>query len=370
MIKTYKYRLYPSSSQKRTMDRYLDVCRGTYNKILGWRQAKYEETGKNVSEFDANKQVCEWRKEEFPWMQDCGIAMLHDVSRRVHKAYKGFFDRIKRGEKPGFPRFKGKGRYDSFTNPRFACKTRGKKIKLTNELGWVKFKQHRPIVGETKGYTVRKDATGNWWISIHAEVEEKPVSRVWHDLRAIGFDLGCTNVVTLSNGEKVENPKFLKASQKKLAKAQRQKKWCAARYLHRKVRNQRTDFNHKLSRNLVEGFDIISCESINIKQLKEETFKGIRKSMSDAAWAQLVQFVSYKAEEAGKIFTQVDPAYTSKTCSACGKIHKDFTFEKKTMRCSCGHVEDRDINAAKNILTLGLQGLGESPGSPRLQSGE
>ncbi len=369
MVKVYKYRIYPRKKQKRVLNRYLEVCQKTYNKCLERRKTEYEQTKKSLSEFDLNKEICGWRNGSEPWMKDCGIAVLHDVSRRVDKAYKSFFRRVKqKTEKPGFPRFKSFNRYDSFTIPRFTLKVKNNKIRLTNDLGWVHIKMHRKIEGETKGYTVSRNSCGDWFISIMVVLpvkHKKPID----ESNNVGIDFGCTNSLTLSDGTKIPNPKFYKKKEKELAKAQRKKRKDVAAKIHKKIVNKREEFCHKLTNSIVQKYDIIFMEDIDHKSLIKDNFKTIKKSITDATWNKLALLMAYKAEDAGKIFGKVNPAYTSKKCSNCGKIH-DLKLSNRTISCECGYTEDRDVNAARNILAVGLHGLGEIPRSPRIYSGE
>lgn len=361
-VKCYQYRIYPTKSQEKILEKYIDVCRKTYNKCLEYKKSAYEKDKTNISEFDLNKKICDWRNGEEDWMKDCGIAILHDVSRRLNKSFGGFFRRVQRGEKAGYPRFKAENRYNGFTVPRFTYKekknNRYHKIRLTNDIGWMKIKKHRNFLGNAKGYTIVKNRCGEWFVSILIEKEEihkRPLDKS----RNIGIDLGCTNIMTLSNGEIIDAPKYLKKKQKDLAKAQKKKNKKAVAKIHKKITNQRKDFAHKLTNRIVNDYDIIITEKINIEKLKEKTYKNVRKSLGDNSWNQLTTFLSYKAEDAGKVFKMVNPAYTSQKCSNCGKIHK-LKLSDRQMSCGCGYSEDRDVNAARNILTVGLHGLEKS----------
>ncbi|MFA5234081.1 MAG: transposase [Sulfurimonas sp.] len=359
-MKVFKFRIYPSKQQRTVLKRYLEICRKTYNKCLEYKIQKYKEDKTSVSEFDLNKKICDWRNLSEFWMQECGIAILHDVSRRVDKAFKSFFRRVKQKDgKVGFPRFKGVDRYDSFTTPRFVCKFKENKIRLTNDLGWVKIKQHRKMDGEIKGYTIARNACGDWFIYITSNIP-KPHFKPIDKSNNIGIDFGCKDVLTLSDGGKFENLKFLKKKEKELAKVKKKENKHAAAKIHKKISNKRNDYCHKIANEIVKKYDVIFTENINIQKLANKTFKTVGKSMRDGAWGKLSLLLSYKAEDAGKIYGKVNPAYTSKKCSNCGKIHENQTLADRVMECSCGYSANRDVNAARNILALGLQGLEQS----------
>lgn len=359
-MKVFKYRIYPSKRQNTVLKRYLSVCQKTYNKCLEYKIQKYKEEKVFVSEFDLNKKICEWRNGSEAWMDGCGIAILHDVSRRVDKAFKSFFKRVKdKSGKSGFPRFKSGDRYDSFTTPRFTCKFKENKIRLTNDLGWVKIKLHRKIEGNICGYTISRNSCGDWFIQITSDTE-KPHFKPIDSTNNIGIDFGCSDVLTLSDGTTFENLKFYKKYQKELAKAQRKNRKDVVAKIHKKIANQRDNYCHQITNKIVGQYDIIFAENINHRSLNGKTFKTVRKSMSDAAWNKISLFLSYKAEEAGKIYGKVNPAYTSKTCSNCGKTHHAQKLSDRELNCECGYSASRDVNAARNILALGLQGLEKS----------
>lgn len=356
--KVYNYRLYPSKRQKRLLRETLEACRYTYNRCLEARIAAYQNGGKTLSEFECNIMVSEWRKSDEK-MQAAGTALLHDVSRRVDKSYKGFFRRVKSSEKAGFPRFKGKHRYDSFTNPRFTLKVKDGRIRLTNAIGNVRINYHRPVVGEAKGYTIKRNACGEWFISIYVE-QTHGYTYPLDQSKNVGIDVGCSDVVTLSNGEKVANPRFYKRDEKELAKAHRKERYDVVAKINKRIANRRKDFNHKLARRIVDNHDLIFVEDIKPSQM-QDGFKTVRKSMSDAGWHQLLTMISYKAEEAGKVFRKVPPAYTTQTCSECGyrrQGEETLSLAERTFTCpSCDHSQGRDHNAARNILAAGLCGL-------------
>lgn len=275
--------------------------------------------------------------------------VLQNVLRRVEKSFDKFFTGA------GYPRFQGRNRYDSFTFPQSGFKiTDERKLKLS-KIGEIKIVQHREIEGTLKTCTIKRDVD-RWYVSFSCEMEPEVLEPTG---QSVGIDVGLKSLVTLSTGEQVEPPKYLRQSEKKLVKAQRElskkkkrsnnrdKQRVEVAKIHRKIRNQREDFNHKLSRELVYNYDTIVFEDLQIKNMVKN--HNLAKSISDAGWSQLIQFTTYKAEYAGRIVDLVNPRNTSKTCSICGHI-QSMSLSERTYKCLCGNVMDRDHNAAINIL--------------------
>jgi putative transposase len=280
-----------------------------------------------------------------------------DVIRRLGKSFDAFFRRCKNGEaKVGYPRFKGKKRYNSFTYPQSGFSISGKKLKLS-KIGEIKIVQHREIEGKIKTCTIRKD--GKQWYVTFSVVIENNVTPV-EPVTFVGIDVGLNSLVTLSDGTHIDSPKYYRNTESELKRQQRNlsrkkkfsnnwKKQCdKVNTLHRKIRNQRNDFNHKLSKELVNTYDFIAFEDLNVKNMVKNS--RLSKSIHDASWSNLIQITKYKAEEAGKFVELVNPCNTSQLCSNCGlKVKKSLAV--RVHNCPhCGSVLDRDHNAAINIL--------------------
>ena len=372
MLKTFRYRIYPTKAQKTILERMLEECRWVYNQTLAYRRDAWRERRETVSYYGTTKLLPLWKRER-PSLKTVYSQVLQDVQRRVDEAFKGFFCRVKNGEKPGYPRFKGKGRYRSLTYPQFGFGiTDDGKLHLA-KVGDIKIKLHRPIEGKVKQVTIRRYPTGKWFACFTVEVEPKPLPETG---RYVGIDLGLAAFAMLSNGEAVANPRFFRQEEKALAKAQRRlskaergtleyarRRKVVAR-IHERIANKRTDFSHKLSRRLVNEYDIICFENLNVQGMVKN--HCLAKSISDAAWRQLVNHTLQKAASAARRVVLVDPRYTSQICSRCGCIVKKDLSER-THRCPhCGLEIDRDWNSAINILGLGLQSLGIVPKSPSL----
>jgi len=360
MKKSYKFRIYPKQAEEAIMQIVLNTCRTLYNDSLADRKEEYKRDKTSLNYYDQANTLTA-TKADFPSLKETHSQVLQDVLRRLDKAYQNFFRRVKQGEKPGFPRFKGYDRYDSFTYPQNGWKFIGdKKLKLA-KIGVVKIKLHRniPKSATIKTCTVKKE--GNQWyavFSLEIPDQEKSVKSEIHN--PIGIDLGIKELATLSNGEKIHNPKWLRESQKKLANEQRRlsrkrkgsqnrkKQKAKVQEVYRKIKNQRSDFLHKVSNELVQTYDLIIFEDLKIKNMVKNHF--LAKSIFDASWNQLVSYTTYKAEGAGKVVELINPKGTSQECSSCGATVPK-TLAVRVHKCPhCGLIMDRDENAAKNIL--------------------
>ena len=369
-MKTYKYRIYPTKAQETQLDQQLELCRWVYNKTLETRKNAYDQDGKSVSYYDTKKMLPIW-KEEKPALKAVHSMVLQDVTMRVELAYQAFFRRVKAGEDPGYPRFKGYGRYDSMTFPQYGNGVRldGNTLVLS-KIGNVKVKLHRDLCGTPKTVCLRRSSTGKWFVTFACVCESECLP---DELKRIGVDVGLQSFATLSNGKKIDNPRFFKKEQDALAKAQRKLSKLAkstperakarkvVSRIHERITNKRTDFAHQQSRRLVNTYGVLVFEKLAVVDMMSnhtQVFGNkLNKSIADVAWSQLAQFTAYKAEDAGRLFLQVDPRNTSKKCSRCGSIvPKDLGV--RIHDCPhCGLVLDRDHNAAINILALGLQSV-------------
>ncbi|NYZ77894.1 IS200/IS605 family element transposase accessory protein TnpB [Candidatus Micrarchaeota archaeon] len=366
VLRVFKYRLYPSKAQVKAFEETLETCRTLYNNALAERKNAWESERKSFSYLQQQNKLPALKRFA-PELAGVHSQVLQNTLRRLDAAFKGFFRRVKNGEPSGYPRFKGVDRYDSFTFPQFGNGVRleGKKLRLS-KIGLVSVKLHRglPKNGVIKACTIKRDVD-RWYACLTIEKSSSQERR--EAKRAVGVDVGLKNLVALSNGELVKNPRWLEECEARLAVLQqrlshkqkgsrnRSKQRLRVARLHRRVRNQRRDFLHKLSRRLVDDFDLIKFENLNIRSMLKNRF--LAKSIGGAGWFELMFFVRYKAEEAGTVVEFVEPQGTSVKCSECGFLVPK-TLSVRTHSCpNCGSVEDRDINAAKNILyTVGLTG--------------
>lgn len=276
--------------------------------------------------------------------------MLQDVLRRLDRAYKVFFKQIK-----GFPRFKSKNRFMSLTYPQKGFWLKGDKLKLSR-IGLIRIKLHRQIPNHAKIKTCTITKSMNqWYVGFSVECNPKSVKQSVGN--AVGIDLGLYSFATLSDGNVIENPRYyrrsqdrLNALQSKFSKNRSRTNGKALTALHRKVANQRKDFLHKESRKLVNTYDLIAHEDLNIKGMMYGYFS---KSIADAGWGTFIRMLTYKAEDAGKYVIPVNPYHTSQTCSNCGTLVKKKLADRQHECPDCGLSMNRDLNAAHNILKLG-----------------
>jgi putative transposase len=392
-IKAYKYRIDVNTTTAEQLQWVLDRARELYNAALAERKEAWRIAGKSISYYEQKRDLIEIKEVIRPEYQEIASHVLQDVILRIKRAYDNFFRHVKNGEKPGFPRFKGRNWYDSFTYPDGAGwkltveeqDVHGKK-KLKGQLslskiGTVKVILHRAIEGKIKTLTIKRE--GEHWYAVftcEVEAEKLPVSH-----EDVGIDLGVTHFAALSNGEFLDHPRYFRRAEKKLAKAQqalsRKKRGsgrrakavkCVAKQ-HHKIRNQRKDFQHKESRKLVNRYQMIVFEDLQTKNLtKAPTPKqdehgnylpngasakaGLNKSILDAGWSTFTEMVSVKAASAGRTVLFVNPFMTSQLCSGCGAVVKKDLSER-WHSCPCGTELDRDTNSAKLILNLGYKQL-------------
>lgn len=365
MRKTFKYRIFPTHKQNTVLKQTLEGCRWLYNHFLEERINAWKTEKKSLSRYDQSNCLKNLKQEQ-PFLNDIYSQVLQDVSTRLDLAFRAFFRRVKAGDKPGFPRFRGVERYDSFTFPQ-------KGFRLDESLhlsktGKIKIKKHRDIEGTIKNCTIRRTPTGKWYASFACDINRKPIEQPISP--AIGIDMGLESFATFSNGEQIENPRFFRKEEKALIKAQRklsvQEKVTKARTnarkmvsrVHERIAWNRENFVHQESRKITNRFNAIAIEDLSINDMQKGNFRGINKSIGDAAWRMFLTLLAYKAADAGKRVVKINPAYTSQNCSRCGNRHK-VKLSDRVYHCpSCGLQLNRDINAARNILGLGLQSLG------------
>ena len=285
--------------------------------------------------------------------------VLQDVLQRVDKTYKAFF---RRGN--GFPRFKGKGWFDSFTYPQLGFSVKGKQVSLS-KIGNVKIKLHRPLSGKVKTLTL-KNESGKWYACFSCIVDSEPLPA---NDSVVGIDVGLESFAVTSDAEIVDNPRWFRQAQKKLRVMQRHVSRCTKRsggwrracrfvaQLHRHVFNQRNDFQHKLSRELVNNYGFIAVEDLNVKGLAA----GMpAKSVHDAAWSSFIAKLSYKAESADRLLVKVNARGTSQQCP-CGAPVPKKLWDRLHECEACGLKTTRDHASALEILRRGLRLRTETP---------
>lgn len=366
MILSYKFRLFTTSAQEAALTEMLGAFCDLYNAALQQRIEACRRRGINLRYGNQAAELKAVRAAD-ERLAGYSFSAEQQVLRRLEKTFSAFFGRLKRGEKPGFPRFRAKSRFDSaeFRVGDGLTIRKSKRLGIVGVPGEIKVKWHRPLPADAKlGAAVISRKAGKWFVCCQIELPDaEPAERPFAPL---GIDMGLTSLVALSTGEAVPTPQFTTRAAKALRKAQRavaRKRRNSRRQRKAKLRvarlaahvaNQRRDFSHKLSRRLVDAHSHIAFENLNIRGLAAGM---LAKSVHNAAWNQLVQHVTYKAASAGCVVTLVDPRGTSQTCPECGTI-KPKTLAVREHRCACGCVLDRDVAAARVVL----QRAGFQPG--------
>ncbi len=355
--KTYRFRLYPNRQQQEKLVATLDVCRELYNAALQERRESYRTTGKGTTFVSQSAQLPAI-KEIRDDVNGVYSQVLQDVLHRLDKTYQSFFQRVQRHQKAGFPRFKGRDRYDSFTYPQLGFSLTGNRLQLS-KIGNIKVKLHREMKGSVKTLTLRRDA-GCWYACFSVEFEPAPLPR---NDKATGIDVGLSAFATLSDGTEIANPRLYQAAQAKFRRAQRRvarrrnKKSKGRRRAilllqkaHRRVCNQRSDFQHKLSHQIVRDFGIIAIEDLNVKGLASGM---LAKSVHDVGWSSFIAKLSYKAANAGRTLIAIDPRGTSQTC-LCGATVRKLLSNREHVCTECGLIAPRDVVSAQVILQRAL----------------
>ncbi|MDI6887298.1 MAG: RNA-guided endonuclease TnpB family protein [Candidatus Thermoplasmatota archaeon] len=354
--KAYKFRLYPNKKQKELLEQTLETCRILYNNALAERKERYEKEKKGTKYLEQANQL-PIKKLTNPYLQQVHSQVLQDVLRRLDKAFQNFFRRVKSSENPGYPRFKAKNRFKSFTYPQSGFELKDGKLHLS-KIGKTRIFQHRETEGRIRTLTIKRDCAGGWY-AIFVTERKIPVIEI-EPKTAVGVDVGLEKLAALSNGGVIEHPEFLRKSERRLKNLQRrlsrkkkrsknrEKARIKLSKLYRKIQRQREDFLHKEARKLVNQTDLIVFENLNINGMLKNHY--LAKSIADSAWSKLIQFCAYKAEEAGKHIVLVSPNGTSQICSRCGAV-VEKSLAVRIHKCpNCGLKIDRDLNASLNLL--------------------
>lgn len=362
MTRNYRYRLYPTKAQEASLLRHLEVHRRLYNAGLQERKEAWERRGITRNYYDLANQLKDLRALD-PEAAFANYSSLQQTLRRLDKAFTAFFRRIKAGEKPGYPRFKGR---HFFTTIEYRWEDG---IRLTEKrlhvhrVGGIKIKMHRPIPDEAKiTNAYLKKVGARWEVVVCSSLPD--VARPVHPGPAVGIDVGLHSLLATSDGTLIDNPRWYRDAQEKLAKAQRilsrrkrkanrwrkQRRVVAALQDH--TSNQRRDFLHKLSFNLTETYRLIAVEDLQITNMVHTT---MATAIHDAAWGTFRGMLAYKVGNTGSQLIAVRPNGTSQHCSRCGTlVPKDLSV--RLHQCHvCGLELDRDVNAARNILARALE---------------
>jgi putative transposase len=364
MRTAYKFRIYPNKQHSATLDMTLEACRHLWNNALEDRKVNWELNGITRS-YEDQAAILTGEKKRNAELYSVGAHVLQDVLRRLKKAFDNFFRRVKAHEKKkGYPRFKAKGRYDSFTYPDSGFKLNGSRLTLAKIPGTIRTFVHRPVEGKVKTCTLKRDGRGAWFVIFSTE-QEDPVKL--EPRTAVGVDLGILHAVITSEGQTFDYPRYYVLAEQKQRAADktlhrrkkgsknRRKAQVKLNVIGKRVTNLRDEFCHQVSRKLVDSADLVVFEDLQIPNMLKN--HHLAKHISDVSWGKLIRFTQSKAERAGKSVELVDPRYTSQRCSGCGEIVPKELSERTHSCPNCGLQLDRDFNAARNILTLGLRGI-------------
>jgi len=362
MLKAYKYRIFPNKEQQNSMSKIFGQVRFVYNLGLETKISAYAGNKVNVNYFSLNKQITELKK-ELVWLKETPSQALQMSIRNLDNAYHAFF----RGA--GFPKFKNKHGKQSFSLPQGIRLSEDNKEIFIPKLKWVGIDLHRELgKGDIKTVTVSKTVTNKYFVSILVDTkQELPKKRPIIEETTVGIDLGIKDFVITSDGEKFENKDFFKSTMQKLRVAQRslarkqkgskkrEKQKLVVALLHEKIRNQRQDYLHKISKYLVDNYDTICIEDLSVSNMVKNNC--LARAISDMGWRELRTMIEYKSKWQGKnisVIGRFEPS--SKTCS-CGRyINKGITLKDREWTCpQCNTVHDRDVNASKNIKRFGLR---------------
>ena len=379
--KAYTYRFYPTDEQKQLLARTFGCCRYVYNWALRERTDAYYKRGERLYYEDtAQRLVLLKKQEETSWLDEVSSVPLQQALRNLDRAFRHFFE-----GRAHYPTFKKKRHPQSATYASNAFSWDGKSLTLAKMDEPLAIVWHRPLPDGCKpsSVTITKDEAERYFVSILVEEDIK----AWEVTpKMVGLDLGLKSMVITSDGQTHGNPKFFAKDEKKLAKAQRRlakkkkgsKNRAKARLkvarLHKKIADRRRDYQHKLSTKIIRENQVVCIESLQVKNMVKN--HSLAKAISDVGWSEFVRQLEYKAEWYGRTLVKIDKWYpSSKRCFDCGHILDSLTLDVRAWTCpECGVHHDRDINAAKNILAVGLTvaACGEAvrPGAVKTKPGK
>jgi putative transposase len=359
--RAYKYRFYPTYEQAQNLAQTFGCVRFIYNWALGARKRAYFAQGINLKVKDLSAALTDLKRAEgTTWLAEVSAVPLQQALRHLESAYQNFF-----AKRTGYPTFKKKHHDQSatYTSNAFLLKDGILTLAKQREPLAIVWSRALPENAKVSSVTVSKDKAGRYFVSILVEEEIKPLEPV---VQSVGVDVGLKSFVVLSTGESIANPKYYARAEKKLARAQRQhaKKQKGSRNrdkarlkvarLHARIADKRRDYQHKLSTRLIRENQVVCVESLAVKNMLKN--HKLAKAISDVGWSEFIRQLEYKATWYGRTFVEIDRWYpSSKTCSACGEVRETLTLDIREWVCvACGVCHDRDINAAQNILAVGL----------------
>lgn len=363
MLRTFRYPLLENKAQREVLEGWRRACQQLYNGALQERRDAWKLQRVSINYNRQTRELAELRGEAPDW-HAVPSNVLRSALHRVDRAFKAFFRRVKAGEKPGYPRFRAVDRYDSIGIGR--VRVDGDRV-MVPKLGSVRFKLYRPLRGVIRNVELKLTPKG-WFVCFSCDLGAAPAKVPVEQAKrnAVGIDVGLEAFATLSDGTRIDNPRYFRKAEATLARRQqalakkrrgsnsrRRAKKLVAR-AHYRIRNQRLDFARKLACDLYSKFDLICIEDLSISRMVHGI---LAKSIHDAAWGMFAHALTCKAEEAGKWDVAINPRGTSQICSGCGAVvHKDLSV--RVHYCDrCGLRLHRDHNSAINICALGMSAV-------------
>lgn len=354
MNRAVKFRIYPDKEQEKILAKTFGCCRFLYNRMLEDKIREYEKNKKMLKNTPAAY------KKEYPWLKEVDSLALANVQLHLEKAYQNFFG----NPAAGFPKYKAKHRNrQSYTTNVVNGNIRLEEGKLKlPKLTPVRIKQHREIPESyrLKSVTVSREPSGKYYASLLYTYENQVRKQEGKTEQILGVDFAMNGLAVFSDGTRAEYPMYYKRAEERLAREQRRLSRCVrgsrnyakqkkrVAVCHEKVRNQRGDYQHKLSRKLAECYDAVCVEDLNMKNMSRSLHLG--KGVMDNGFGQFREMLHYKLEERGKKLVKINRFYpSSKTCSRCGKVKENLELSERIYVCECGNRMDRDVNAAVNI---------------------
>ncbi len=358
MRRTFKFRLYPTGDQQGRIEEQFYQCRRLYNAMLEQRRTAWRSHRITMGLSEQSRQIVDV-VHALPEYAAIYSQVLRHTAKRLDLAFQAFFRRLRNGEKPGFPRFRGRHRWDSLTYPQAqngSVRIHNDRVSLSKLVENLRFVQHRTLEATVKTATISREAD-RWFIIITCD---NVPARLAAGLGEIGLDVGLTHLATTDTGLVLANPRFeqhalarLRTAHRRLSRGtkgshRRRKDLLLLQKAYLKVRDQRRYHYHKLARILVVQNRRIAVEAIQPSRMLEGS-RVMNRNIHDASWSLFLSILRRKAEEAGATVVDVNPAYTTQTCSLCG-ARAPKPLWQRVHQCVCGLVLDRDVNAAKNIL--------------------
>ena len=370
--KVYKFRIYPNKEQEILLSKHFGCSRFIYNYFLNQRKEQYQKDNKSDNYYKQAKSLTELKKQdEYNWLKEVNSQTIQFALRNLDTAYDRFFRKLAQ-----FPNFKSRKHKNTFTIPQFG-RLEENKIFIPKFKEGIKVKlDKREVKGKIGKLNITKTPTGKYHVSIFTEqtIEQLPKTN-----KKCGIDLGIKDFVITSDGIKLKTNRYTKKYSRELKKAQQhlsrkekgsngfEKQKLKVAKIHEKIASCRLDTLHKVSKELVENYDLISIEDLNVKGMIKN--HKLSKHIADASWGNFVNLLNYKCDWYGKELVKVNRFYpSSKTCSSCGWINQGLKLSDREWTCKCGKIHDRDINASKNILKEGLKIFGQGLSNTKVES--